>query len=544
MTFIGVVTVIGVLFTIYKALPLSIKLEFKLILDYRLFFIIIIGYFSFLYLQFYSNLKVMGLTPQFDSKIWYITPQQSSYLVLLIFSIFIYIYFKNAQITRGNIWKFRELSEQLLRSDNHKELITLIEKHLTKYYKILKADFFLSRVKLKFSKQQHIINIIEGIKSKDSNKVNNSKSNIKDRFSSFFKKIGENISDLLPSYEREQACAQEFFNVIILSDNFIKSIINHNPYFALKLFDPQSFEQFDFIEKVLWEMMDNRNSVLYDEIKNNENTLKSYTYAVPQENKLIYYLFYDPNEAKKLGVWKPIGDYLIKKLDIIARDSEHDLYNLPMDDFLEKDKWESPMFVGIFFFDIMVSRAIFKSVEGSFWIYYYSLITQKIVRNYSSDSDLIEQSDEFPTKYHYLLYEIISTLRNWIRSVNEFDTTSEDNFENLSLFISHPNIHKDSMVVLGQCLNHIVEAEKFESKFIFYMLGIVFDLYFEIKNNIYAEAFIKIIIAKGDIHFSNNDETYLHKIKVCYEQYDRIPYMRYPVYDKRHEKALALLKTN
>ena len=90
---------------------------------------------------------------------------------------------------------------------------------------------------------------------------------------------------------------------------------------------------------------------------------------MPEENRVLYTLVADAQFAKKLAVYRPVGEYMIRELDELSLDPANDLYNLPMHDFHDDGKWSSSLWIGICFFDIMVSTALHKGIEWHMWLY-------------------------------------------------------------------------------------------------------------------------------------------------------------------------------
>jgi hypothetical protein len=134
----------------------------------------------------------------------------------------------------------------------------------------------------------------------------------------------------------------------------------------------------------------------------------------------VYALFSDFDRAVELDVYKPIGD---KTREIIReqRRERIDKYNdqrLTNTDISDEYVFNDPVFVGIQYFDVLVTEAFHQKVDWHVWLSYYESFTREICRNYEI-TEYGNPSAEWPNDYSRFLYEMISNMRDWIEMMEE-----------------------------------------------------------------------------------------------------------------------------
>ena len=156
------------------------------------------------------------------------------------------------------------------------------------------------------------------------------------------------------------------------------------------------------------------------------------------------------------------------------------------------------------------------------WLYYMPLIVKKIIRNLKPSS-LGDLNSEWPTRYHVSLYEIVSSLLNWIRSAKEVPTDQENivlNNENLSH--ENGNIPKSSVLALVQVLRYILLSSTVTLSFKVYILEIVLMTLKDLRNNKNLSGHARVLekaIINGGFGYPDNP-MYLTELKAAYDQVD------------------------
>jgi hypothetical protein len=530
MTLHSLITLASLLIAFYNIVPRARRLDLRLRLGIAAWIIAVSALLIVHYLQFYEFFASIGWTPRLGLSKWSITPQNASYLVVLGTSLIIVALARTARLSRRKIFKFRDLADELIRSSNYSELFSLLEQHLDRLLKIYEADFLMPRSKRWLEKMAS-----ELPSSEDLRRILEGKEPRKRRLGRLRRWIAPCIRSgarvlarFFPSYQSEQLAARDVFRNVLLPREFTRAVVRTRPYFAFSLFDTGTYEAHEFLDAYLREMLSDTSSVLYFEIKNNQNISSWHLYDVPESNRLLHYLFADARVAERLAVWKPIGEEMINYLDALSRNPEEDAYNYAMEDFLDRGKWESPLFVGIRFFDIMISRALYQGITWHMWLYYFTHFTKRIVRNYSPHEALPDPYAEWHTRYDYILCAIIETLTNWIRAVEDIPLDQENVvLKSVDTDYENGSIPKHSILVLVECVRHILLANAISRRLKQYIMDIVFMLYFDLRKQPGLEDYASVLvltIKQGGLYRRRNDDAYRSQVIQCFSEHDKLKY--------------------
>ena len=199
-----------------------------------------------------------------------------------------------------------------------------------------------------------------------------------------------------------------------------------------------------------------------------------------------------------------------------------------MEGFNDEGKWDSSLFVGIRFFDIMVRAALSQGVEWHMWLYYYSHITERIIRNYKPHPVHSSDRVEWPTHYAYLLYEMISAMSGWIKAA-EYCPVDQTNvvLEAVDGIHQNDNIPKSSIIVLTQCIRFILESGDVSDTFKKYLIDIVFELYFDLRASERMADYAKVLLMTLRYRSSidrDPDRQFLEQLSIYYRSLDKVHY--------------------
>lgn len=505
-------TVFTLLAAIYALIPRERRLDLQLRLGGADWVAIGIGFVLVFYFEFYEFFETLGFTPA--GFVWPhgITPKNSVYLVILAVVLFLVLHVRFAGLSRRKIPKFQELTEELFWEAHFGELLTLLQRHMRDLFKIYHGDFILSRLRRRLSPslEKELFSLTQGETRHD----------FRNTFFQFSKRVIHRAANLLPTYERQSEAAREIIRMLLLSPRFVRALATTRPYLALEVirYGPRSFERLDFLDLYMKELMQDSSSIFYTEIARNQNLSASNRYCIPESNRLIHFFLADANVAETLRIYKPIGDFVLQELDQAARDPNADPNNMAMGDFAEAGAWKSPLFVTIRFFDIMVMEALYQGIQWHMWLYYFPPIVKKIVRNYALSDPLADPEAEFPVRYNFLLYEIISAHRDWILAVKDVPA-DQPNVILHSTRVDHENnnIPKSAILSLSECMRSIVEAGNIGARFRRYLIGIVLELYFKLRKTVGYEPYATVLLqalAQGGFfrrRDSNSYSTFLVK---------------------------------
>ncbi len=533
----SLLTLTSLLVAIWALLPRARRLD--LILKFRLtdWLFTSFAFICLNYLLFYKTFVLLGWTPGWKLSRWGINPQNASYLFLVSAFSLLIISVKKAPLPRKKIYKIKELCNELLgRKESHSELMSLLEKHLSALVKIYRNDYLTQKIKKNLipeakTSAEMIALILEASDEKEKQKSKNTiVAEAATKAGTWLlnntRPIRNFINSRIPSYGKEVEVAQDLFHSVLSNKSFIQTVIAIKPYFAIEIFelDIADHAKEDFVDYYFRGLLADHSSALYSELKNNQNQLANHRYALPESNKLLFYLFSKINQAYALEVWRPIGEQAISDLDKLYVESDTDIYNLPHD--ASGWEWESTVYAAIHFFDIMVAEAIEQQMQWHMWLYYYTHFTNRICRNFNPNKRYGSESD---TKYAHLLYSIISTLCNWIRKIEDIPIDQSNVvLGSTSLEHENENIIKCSMLAMGQCIKSILITDKIPPDFRKEMAALPISLYYDLKRRDqfagYAEVLFNSLLSGGIQYGDENEEKHLGILLNAFTEHDNIPH--------------------
>jgi len=417
MSLDSLIAIAGLLLAVYQIAPRSRQLDIQVRLRTLDWALLCGGFLGVLYCQFYPTFLTLDWTPHLGLGKWGISPERASFLIVGAISVAVYVHLRFARLGHGQIDKFRRLVEELIWSSNYPELFALLSRHLPRLRRIAVGDFWSTRVRrrlLKHDPERH--RLPEELRKNPPPELLEALSKLPpstrgqrlwNRVKRIFDRLVYSIAFLIPDRTRPERVGWSVLHNLLVSKEFASAIAKLRPDFALTILSLQIQSVFEFFDNLMRALLSDPSSVLFSEVRNNQNVSSNHLYPVPETNRLLYYLFHDANVARQLSAWGAVGNEMVRILDDLKRKTDEDPYNLvPDQDFQERARWESPLFVGVSYVDIMVSNALHQGVEYHMWLFYFPLLTERIVRNYSPRDPLFEAGVEWETRYNFLLYLI------------------------------------------------------------------------------------------------------------------------------------------
>lgn len=412
-----------------------------------------------------------------------------------------------SHLTPGRIQKFRALAEQLYWSESYSELLTLVERHLIELFRIYEGRFTLVKLRrqlrsssgqgIDWSPVDRLRRYLRGDSQLAPKKTKTyGLGQVRKLGISVIRSLTSGVVTILPDNKEAEATAREIVRGIFLSPRFVAALARTRPYLGLEIIQQAAHcrEGFEFVDLYLTALMRDTQSVFYFELRNNQNC-SAHRYFVSDSNRLLYFFLSNVNVAEDNRIYKPIGDFTIAHLHEIGRDHEADPYNLAMTDFEEVGAWQAPLFAAIRFFDIMVKEALFQNIQWHMWLYYLPLFVERIVQNYR----LVDPEDdtilEWPNRYSYLLYELFSTMRDWVMGVEDVpEDQTNVVLKSRGTQNENGNIPKSSILALGRSSRHVLESDHIKDVQKRYLMDMVFNLYFDLKESGF-EGYATVVLA-------------------------------------------------
>ena len=302
---------------------------------------------------------------------------------------------------------------------------------------------------------------------------------------------------MIPAQRRAESEAIGIVRALCQSKDLRNYVIKVRPYFALPILTMRGSGNFS--DAYLTGLISDTNSILYQEFERNSRFPPG---IQPLEgNQILGALFNDASVAEKLSVWNPITNHALALLNLSeSPDPEftEGLSRKPED--FRREKWENPIFAGIYFFDVMVTYAARQGIQWHMWLYHLSWIVDKLEELYDTADPRVNESDEFPTRVARLIYEAIDALGNLILLVKELPDNSPhmksevldvctDRIRSGSTWRSlydNGNIPVSAANTLGFCMNTIVRSKRINEKFKCYIYETVVDTIRKLEDPWYS----------------------------------------------------------
>ena len=498
----SLITIAGLFIAVYAILPRARRLEISLKFGKFGWLTLLMSSMSILYLQFYQTFRILGLTPGLSLSTWSITTSNASFIIFLLMSLILYLHLCFKGFSRPNMVKFREYVFELSREKRYSELFSLIEGNVEDISRIYNSVYTPSKIHKFFERKLRVDLSLPSVLNQANKTLKNKNLFFSEGVIKLRRRAFKLFIAFLSSSSRDEEISREIMHEVLINRNTIKAIAEIRPYFALQILSERFSENGEFLDSYLRYLAEDTNSVLYHEVRNNRDLVRQDRYALPTKNRLLHYLFEDCSVAEKYGVYSPIGEFVISHLDGLYVGLLPDPYNEPVGDLRLGGQQDSQLIVGIRFFDIMVTSALYQNIQWHMWLYYYPHFVNRILRNIDPNEKLVDSVAEWPTIYHYALYEITSCLCKWATSVKHIPLDQENVIlETRSANAENGNIPKSSMLAVGDIMKQVLLSEAVTYKFKIYITDIIYQGYFDLikvdATKPYAEAFLNAIRCGG-----------------------------------------------
>ena len=192
------------------------------------------------------------------------------------------------------------------------------------------------------------------------------------------------------------------------------------------------------------------------------------------QNSILSSLLQDADVAQQLDAYRPVAESALARLNPANDPGYCGSLNLPHDvHWNERGRWRDTTFVTIQFFDIMVRSAASQNVPWHMWLYYMPHFIKGLEGLYDDKGDGINADAEWPTRAAALIYEIISTLREWIRLATRVDESSIHRTpENDRVAHENDNIPKSAAIALGMSMKTLILSDRISDRYKEYILEI------------------------------------------------------------------------
>lgn len=444
----GLLTVLAILVAGYSLLSDEKRLDIKLRiswLDWLILGLSILFVLAIIYTPVINSFELFVPLPW----LFGFNEETTTFAVL----VFIIVFFGNKvsgsklSKTKLHVWKY--VSDRLLREKKFSELAYLLEKYHMQLIKWIRNDVWY--VNLHRFIQPKLIPTIKMMAGEEKRPL--------------FVSLRIGLAKLVPDHSNTQDIIKMSISRILKSKSFVAYLAETHPMVAARFTDVQFRDDDEFLTIYFEALISHPESVLYRELRDNQNCSYTGEYYLDESNSLLNYYLKNVDVACNLGIWQPIGEYVI--VFIQNQKGKDNLYNQPCDRFSEgEEKWSCPIFIGSLFFDVMVSLAIFQRKNDHMWLMYCDYFVEQILKQLEHAPN-VDPDDEFPSKFDYLLYCIFSACSKWAGAVEHIDLTGVV----LEKSKNYPEYW--AAKTLGSMLRKIIKSDKLSDSQKTYFLTIV-----------------------------------------------------------------------
>jgi hypothetical protein len=437
----AVATIIAVPVAIYAIIPRERRLDLGVRISKYDWGVVVIGLILVHYIMYFQVLEQLGLV--FDLGYWKFgfNESNSTYLVLLFISIYIFYKVKTAKVTRSKIETLRELFEELLLDSKHGEVAILIDEHIKQVVGIKRSKSIRNIIADKI-KPPSLFSLV-----------------VEEKKPSFLdKKFGDKLQHLSTIIGHDDVKSEVALSILrrVLNDsNFVRHLSVSRPYLAINIVKLETGFTEEFLTLFIQGLMDNNSSVYYYELKHTQNLLSNNRYVLLKSNHLLFYLFNDIRISETLGVYKPIGDKVCDLIDYDAKLVTR--YNEPLGTYYEQQKYICPIDTSIHFFEIMIIESMHQGVSWHMWLFYFPTFARKIIKQMAPTPEA-DLSTEWPTPFHYLLYHMVTVILSWLDEYSSVEDKAPLQMENERLSHDNGSIPKSATLALGNIVFSIISS--------------------------------------------------------------------------------------
>ena len=423
----------GLLFTIYSIMPTERRLDLRLRLRLFDWVLVATSLGALHYISYYPVLASIGVAPNLGPWRWRFTPDSASYLVVVGTAAVIWIRAGRAELSQDKLAVFAKLLDQLVASGRSADLVYLIDRHLARLVELERTH-----------------------------------------------RPAAGTSQT-PSVAYEQL--RDIFRRLLTTRSVVFEIAVYHPALAVRLARVEVWDRWEYLSLLARALLDRRHGPLYYEVEHNQNLRSGHRYTIPGSNGYLSFFVGDAHRAHELRIYKEFGDYAVGELRRLGRDPDGARYNAALDEYETRERWACPVHACIRVFDVMLPEAIHQGVEWHMWLYYFPILADRVLENLSPAPD-VELWREWPTPYHFLLYDVFGCLCNWLEeSASMRDGRTNVAVRTLDLQHENESIAKSAALALGQVLRSVLLADAVDPGFRSYLMGMALRTSKEVEHD-------------------------------------------------------------
>jgi hypothetical protein len=387
---------------------------------------------------------------------------------------------------------FARLAERLLFAEKYPELVFLMERNFDGLTHLLEGRHRVTRLREWLQPTSFVEVFIEGRNVA----TGETEEEWRARRSTWRHRFRVWLAEHLPNHGDRSERARRLLDRVFLSEDFVYYMSKARPDFALKVTSVTTrFFAEHYVPMLVRAWMRNPNSVLYEETYQNQSMSGDRRYQFTELNPVLWHLFGEPFHAKDLAIFKPVGDFVSDELTRLRRVPEEDVHRKPEDGFTDGGRWRSPIYIGLRVFDYWITESLHRGSHWHGWLMYWEGAVEDMTKNLAELKG-VNLEREFPTGYHYLMYEVFHTIGSWIVESARLDPKL-DSVKIDYITMSPGTIAKSAVIAYGRCLRAVVESSNLTVRFKAYIFDIVLHRYGELGERDDMRKLYEMSVLKG-----------------------------------------------
>lgn len=512
----ALLTMLGLIAAVWAVVPSSARLSFRLSLTPFDWLAVCAALLTIHALFFEPVLTALGVFPNLGPWLWGFDKSAAQYLLFLLLAIFVYWRSRKTKLTRWNLGLFDELTTTLLHAGKLEELTDLLHRHLSSALDLTASEGVRSGLANAIRPPRPAFNVV----FRDDGSFTlgeDAPINWLVRKSLIFR---EWFADLVGPSQRVQRRAATVLKRLLSSRRLTAKLATTRPYLCTEVMERAASVEDGFQDEFFEALLADEASVLYSELKNNDNICGSgHRLALPEENRLLRFYCKDAKVAGKLGVYQSVGEAVLAR--IVADDALEKKLNGPLLTFQEAGKHRNPVYAGIWFFKIMVLEGLHQRVADHLWLHYMPHFARRLVdraREVRPD----DENHEFPTPLAYLLFEIVDTTIEWIKDAEVLtkagDVVRADQHEG-----EHIHISFEAAQTIGRAIQAILMSPRVTRRLKNELLGMALTALRDLEQREHLRPLAEVMrdhLIKP--YGCREDNNYLYILKQCFDEQDHV----------------------
>lgn len=522
----ALVTVLALGVSVYALLPMEKRLELRLRVGWLFFVSAVASGLLVHYIKYQPVLSAMGIAPDLGPWRYGFTPELASYLALTLGVALCWTAISLGSLKPRRIDAFEEFNNELLFDAKYPALLFLWKRHLGGLKRLLESRHLFTRLRKRLIGDDRLS--IEWRWEDGPDEQRTLVTTAGTLRIGRLLGIRRTLARLVPDYEDERSAAERICERVFFSKPLIEHLASNQPYFALELLTiTAGFPREEFLREYFRQLLSKPSSVFFEELRFSLNYSESERYRIEKHNRLMYFFFGEDFWAERLEIYRPFGNHVVNLLESRRIDVATDVYAEPMGRYYEEGRWTCPFFGAIALFDLMIIEGLHRGGRSHLWLFYVQYFVEEIVANIEAAGGTKRYGiAEFPSPYHYLLYEAISTQCRWIREAaglkGPLDSLVIDDTR-----LTPGSLTKSALVSLGSTLHWILSSTVISAEFKASMLEVVLRTYSDVATRTGRREFVELFrnsVIRGGDREDIGPAAYRAGLTAAYDGADLVPY--------------------